>query len=92
MTFRSLLLILLSVWNGAGYYVEVWGRRFERELEALRREVEATQRASAAASGASPSEGGGSPSAEASPRQPALVLGDDQDIDEADVGKVKESQ
>ncbi|MCO5613957.1 hypothetical protein L7F22_068237 [Adiantum nelumboides] len=35
-----LSLILLSVWNGAGYYVEVWGRRFERELEALRREVE----------------------------------------------------
>lgn len=35
-----LSLILLSVWNGAGYYVEVWGRRFERELDALRREVE----------------------------------------------------
>ncbi|UZJ52607.1 hypothetical protein CBS101457_001927 [Exobasidium rhododendri] len=42
-----LLLILLSVWNGAGYYVEVWGRRFERELDALKREIEATQRASA---------------------------------------------
>jgi hypothetical protein len=45
---QSLSLILLSVWNGAGYYVEVWGRRFERELDALKREIEATQRASAA--------------------------------------------
>jgi hypothetical protein len=43
-----LSLILLSVWNGAGYYVEVWGRRFERELEKLRKEVEATQKAAAA--------------------------------------------
>jgi hypothetical protein len=49
LLFRSLSLILLSVWNGAGYYVEVWGRRFERELDALKREIEATQQASAAA-------------------------------------------
>lgn len=45
----SLSLILLSVWNGAGYYVEVWGRRFERELEALKREIQAAQVASSAA-------------------------------------------
>lgn len=47
-----LLLILLSVWNGASYYVEVWGRRFERELDALRREIEATHRQSKSAGGA----------------------------------------
>lgn len=46
--FYSLSLILLSVWNGSCYYVEVWGRRFERELDALKREIEATQHASAA--------------------------------------------
>ena len=49
-----MLLILLSVWNGAGYYVEVWGRRFERELDALKREIEATQQASAAVDESAP--------------------------------------
>lgn len=35
----------VSVWNGGGYYVEVFGRKFERELEALRKELaEATAR------------------------------------------------
>jgi hypothetical protein len=29
----------VSAWNGGGYYIEVWGRKFERELEALRKEV-----------------------------------------------------
>jgi cell division protein FtsB len=52
--FHSLSLILLSVWNGAGYYVEVWGRRFEKELDALKREIEATQRASQAAEESAP--------------------------------------
>jgi len=51
---NSLSLILLSVWNGASYYLEVWGRRFERELDALKREIEATQRASAAADESAP--------------------------------------
>ncbi|TFK74459.1 hypothetical protein BDN72DRAFT_789284 [Pluteus cervinus] len=30
----------VSVWNGGGFYIEVFGRKFERELEALRRELE----------------------------------------------------
>jgi hypothetical protein len=29
----------VSVWNGGGYYIEVFGRKFERELEALRKEL-----------------------------------------------------
>ncbi|KAI0037042.1 hypothetical protein K488DRAFT_39765 [Vararia minispora EC-137] len=28
-----------SVWNGAGFYIEVFGRKFERELEKLRKEL-----------------------------------------------------
>ncbi|KAF7355022.1 Integral to membrane protein [Mycena sanguinolenta] len=35
-----LMLILgVSVWNGGGFYIEVFGRKFERELEALRKEL-----------------------------------------------------
>ncbi|OJT13348.1 hypothetical protein TRAPUB_10114 [Trametes pubescens] len=34
-----LLLFAVSVWNGGGFYVEVFGRKFERELEALRKEL-----------------------------------------------------
>ncbi|KAG2148065.1 hypothetical protein DEU56DRAFT_108503 [Suillus clintonianus] len=29
----------VSVWNGGGFYIEVFGRKFERELEALRKEL-----------------------------------------------------
>ncbi|KAI0370166.1 hypothetical protein BV20DRAFT_966770 [Pilatotrama ljubarskyi] len=34
-----LFLFGVSVWNGGGFYIEVFGRKFERELEALRREL-----------------------------------------------------
>ena len=34
------MILLVSVWNGASYYVEVFGRRFEKELLELRREME----------------------------------------------------
>ncbi|KAI1789008.1 hypothetical protein LXA43DRAFT_600403 [Ganoderma leucocontextum] len=34
-----LLLFAVSVWNGGGFYIEVFGRKFERELEALRKEL-----------------------------------------------------
>ncbi|TKY88339.1 hypothetical protein EX895_002691 [Sporisorium graminicola] len=33
-------IFVISVWNGASYYVEVFGRRFEKELLGLRREME----------------------------------------------------
>lgn len=33
-------IFTISVWNGASYYVEVFGRRFEKELVSLRRELE----------------------------------------------------
>ena len=35
-----MLLLTLSVWNGASYYVEVWGRRVEKELQQLQREMD----------------------------------------------------
>jgi len=34
-----LLIFTVSVWNGGGFYIEVFGRKFERELEALRKEL-----------------------------------------------------
>lgn len=48
LPFRTLITSLVcsagiftvSVWNGASYYVEVFGRRFEKELVSLRRELE----------------------------------------------------
>ncbi|KAF8914131.1 hypothetical protein CPB84DRAFT_1758490 [Gymnopilus junonius] len=42
-----LLIFSVSVWNGGGFYIEVFGRKFERELEALRKEIaESSARAS----------------------------------------------
>lgn len=32
-----------SVWNGATYYVDIFGKRFQKELEDLRAEVEKWQ-------------------------------------------------
>jgi hypothetical protein len=34
-----LALFAVSVWNGGGFYIEVFGRKFERELDALRKEL-----------------------------------------------------
>lgn len=34
-----LFIFSVSVWNGGGYYIEVFGRKFERELESLRKEL-----------------------------------------------------
>ncbi|KAK7695582.1 hypothetical protein QCA50_000218 [Cerrena zonata] len=46
-----LLMFSVSVWNGGGFYIEVFGRKFERELEALRKELaEATARSSSQSS------------------------------------------
>ncbi|KAJ9475684.1 Glycerophosphocholine acyltransferase 1 [Pseudozyma hubeiensis] len=36
-------IFVVSVWNGASYYVEVFGRRFEKELVQLRGELEMIQ-------------------------------------------------
>ncbi|TFK43316.1 hypothetical protein BDQ12DRAFT_731351 [Crucibulum laeve] len=42
-------IFAVSVWNGGGFYIEVFGRKFERELEALRKELaESTTRSSGA--------------------------------------------
>ncbi|KDQ64961.1 hypothetical protein JAAARDRAFT_52883 [Jaapia argillacea MUCL 33604] len=32
-------IFAVCVWNGGGFYIEVFGRKFERELEALRKEL-----------------------------------------------------
>ncbi|PBK72953.1 hypothetical protein ARMSODRAFT_953389 [Armillaria solidipes] len=37
-----ILIFSVSVWNGGGFYIEVFGRKFERELEALRKELAET--------------------------------------------------
>jgi len=34
-----ILIFSVCVWNGGGFYIEVFGRKFERELEALRKEL-----------------------------------------------------
>ncbi|KIY71813.1 hypothetical protein CYLTODRAFT_441049 [Cylindrobasidium torrendii FP15055 ss-10] len=34
-----IFIFSVSVWNGGGYYIEVFGRKFERELEAMRKEL-----------------------------------------------------
>jgi hypothetical protein len=40
-----IIIFGVSVWNGGGFYIEVFGRKFERELEAMRKELaEATSR------------------------------------------------
>ncbi|EAU84937.1 hypothetical protein CC1G_00456 [Coprinopsis cinerea okayama7 len=42
-----LFIFSVSVWNGGGFYIEVFGRKFEKEVEALRKELaEATARSS----------------------------------------------
>nr|ODN94969.1 integral membrane protein [Cryptococcus depauperatus CBS 7855] len=35
-----IVIFTVSAWNGAAFYVEVFGRKFERELEKLRKEME----------------------------------------------------
>ncbi|EJT97701.1 hypothetical protein DACRYDRAFT_84732 [Dacryopinax primogenitus] len=71
------LMIIFSVatWNGGGYYIEVFGRKFERELEALRKEL---AEASAAASNVSGSPGPSSPPSEAESQltSPVIVASD----------------
>ncbi|KZT12897.1 uncharacterized protein LAESUDRAFT_638692 [Laetiporus sulphureus 93-53] len=34
-----ILIFAVSVWNGGGFYIEVFGRKFEKELEELRKEL-----------------------------------------------------
>ncbi|KAF8902788.1 hypothetical protein CPB84DRAFT_1775444 [Gymnopilus junonius] len=37
-----LFIFSVTVWNGGAFYIEVFGRKFERELEALRKEIAAS--------------------------------------------------
>jgi len=48
-------IFAVSVWNGGGFYIEVFGRKFERELEALRKELaDATARSTSLSGRSSP--------------------------------------
>ncbi|KAG0146851.1 hypothetical protein CROQUDRAFT_106857 [Cronartium quercuum f. sp. fusiforme G11] len=42
------IMFSVSVWNGASFYMEVFGRRFEKELNALRKDYESLNRDSVA--------------------------------------------
>lgn len=49
-------ILSVSAWNGATFYVEVFGRKFEKELEKLRKEMElASATGSAVSAATSPS-------------------------------------
>jgi len=79
----------VSVWNGGGFYIEVFGRKFERELEALRKELaDATARSgrssptsldplSGGPSDEDLSTGGGSPPLMMKKGLPSVVTPDD---------------
>lgn len=47
------IIFTISVWNGASFYVEVFGRKFERELEKLRKEMELASATGTSTSGGS---------------------------------------
>ncbi|CAD6974199.1 hypothetical protein A4X06_0g5710 [Tilletia controversa] len=58
-----MVVLTISVWNGATWYVEVWARKFEKELLALRAEMEvAKQQELVIAEANSGGFGGGGPS------------------------------
>ncbi|KAI6105421.1 hypothetical protein F5141DRAFT_1123597 [Pisolithus sp. B1] len=59
-----ILIFAVSVWNGGGYYIEVFGRKFERELEALRKELAENNNRSGRSS---PTENGSAANSPASP-------------------------
>ncbi|KAF5363607.1 hypothetical protein D9756_000579 [Leucocoprinus leucothites] len=74
-----LLIFAVSVWNGGGFYIEVFGRKFERELEALRKELaEASARSSGASTpinhGSTPVETDNSSIGSISPDYPTIPL------------------
>ncbi|WVQ71907.1 hypothetical protein IAR50_001449 [Cryptococcus sp. DSM 104548] len=50
------LIFAASTWNGASFYVEVFGRKFERELEKLRKEMEEASRTLTPGSGSTPAQ------------------------------------
>jgi len=49
-----MFIFAVSVWNGSAFYIEVFGRKFERELMALRQEIAQSSQSQSAASTSSP--------------------------------------
>jgi len=49
-----LFIFAVSVWNGGGFYIEVFGRKFERELEALRKELAISEALRSSNAGSTP--------------------------------------
>ncbi|CAE6414332.1 unnamed protein product [Rhizoctonia solani] len=64
-----MFIFSVSVWNGGGFYIEVFGRKFERELETLRKEL-----AEATAAGATTPQSQG---ANTSPQRPSVSASSD---------------
>ncbi|KAK5171782.1 uncharacterized protein LTR77_003418 [Saxophila tyrrhenica] len=62
-------------WNGATYYIDVFGRRMEKELEALRREVQRGEVKSPELGGMSPGSPQGGQGGEGGGKASALDLG-----------------
>lgn len=78
-----ILLFVVAVWNGGNFYVEVFGRKFEKELNALQREMEALTHTIAS----TPSTPHTDMTADSAPHdaRPAATVGS-QDAQDADVG------
>lgn len=88
-----ILLFVVAVWNGGNFYVEVFGRKFEKELNVLQREMEALTQ-TIASTPSTPHTDMTADSAAHDPR-PAATVGSgsgsrdadaDADADTADVG------
>jgi hypothetical protein len=69
-------IFVVSAWNGASFYVEVFGRKFERELERLRKEMEL-----ASATGTSVTTPSAPSSPWVDPISPASTIGGDDQRD-----------
>ncbi|KAF8351260.1 hypothetical protein F5887DRAFT_875456 [Amanita rubescens] len=68
-----IFIFAVSVWNGGGFYIEVFGRKFERELEALRKELAETV-ARSESFRTSPSNSNSSLPTESTPSSPREML------------------
>ncbi|KAI0751457.1 hypothetical protein C8Q80DRAFT_1098040 [Daedaleopsis nitida] len=76
-----LLLFAVCVWNGGGFYIEVFGRKFERELEALRKELaEARSERSSPTLGPQSDDDVGTPIGSPKILSPLVTAVDPQDI------------
>jgi len=91
------VIFAASAWNGGGYYIEVFGRKFERELEALRKELATAQSQSSYSGHSSPFGFGSSPGspqvgADMSPVDTPDIVIDDADLYGLDINLRKRAE